>query len=372
MRFLFPLILLPLSLPTLAGPLTITKGGTYTGDWSSDDSSTPAVHVKTTDPVTIKNATIRSRGTLIEVDPGADLTVRNVTATGLIPTDADHYVGRFIDCRLFRRLIVEHCTVDHTSGIYLHQYGGDHSPTQTFKIRHNKSLNIDGRYGDGHGGYAAKEPYLVQFAQLNDVQNLANGEIAWNEIVNLPGQSAVEDNVNIFSSSGTPQSPLDIHDNYIQGAYPIDPKNASYSGGGIMLSDTGSAFVCAHDNQVVATSNYGIAISSGHDNCFHHNRILSCGKLPDGSPIPSQNVGAYVWNMEKKPDFARNTGHHNVIAWMKADARNDEWMPDAAPDGWKDNQSLDAVTAESEAGEYKAWQAKFKAAGMTVGAAEKH
>ena len=65
------------------------------------------------------------------------------------------------------------------------------------------------------------------------------------------------------------------------------------------------------------------------------------------------------------------TGHHNVIAWVKADGRNDEWMPDAGPDGWKDNQSPDAVTAETEAAEYKAWRQKLNAAGLAIGATEK-
>ena len=58
-------------------------------------------------------------------------------------------------------------------------------------------------------------------AQLDKVRHLAGVEIAWNEVINEPGNSAVEDNISIYLSSGTPQSPIRIHDNFIRGAFPI-------------------------------------------------------------------------------------------------------------------------------------------------------
>ena len=70
----------------LLSTLVITKGGTYSGTWSSDDPSTPAVLVKTTEPVTIENSTITSRGD--EIDSGVshtNITVKNVKGYGLNP-----------------------------------------------------------------------------------------------------------------------------------------------------------------------------------------------------------------------------------------------------------------------------------------------
>ena len=107
--------------------------------------------------------------------------------------------------------------------------------------------------------------------------------------------------------SGTPDSPISIRENYIQGAYTIKPwqKNETrdgwsygwgFSGGGIMLGDgkdSDSAtrdptYVRARDNVVIDTTNYGIALAAGHDLLAHDNRILSTGRLPDGRFIAAQ------------------------------------------------------------------------------------
>ena len=69
------------------------------------------------------------------------------------------------------------------------------------------------------------------FVQLSQVQHVPGIEIAWNQVINQPGNSRVEDNINIWESSGIPSSPILIQDNYIQGAYTIDPSQGSYSDG---------------------------------------------------------------------------------------------------------------------------------------------
>ncbi len=48
-----------------SGPIVITEGGTYSGNWQSTDAKTPAVTVSTTAPVVIENSHIRSAGNLI-------------------------------------------------------------------------------------------------------------------------------------------------------------------------------------------------------------------------------------------------------------------------------------------------------------------
>ena len=70
---------------------------------------------------------------------------------------------------------------------------------------------------------------LVQFVQLDEVQNVPGIEIAPNQVIDKPGKSRVEDNINIYLSGGTAASPILIHDNYIQGAYTINPAQGSYS-----------------------------------------------------------------------------------------------------------------------------------------------
>jgi hypothetical protein len=61
-----------------SGPIVISEGGTYSGNWQSTDARTPAVTVTTTAPVVIENAHIRSVGSLIKTTmAGSNLTVRN-------------------------------------------------------------------------------------------------------------------------------------------------------------------------------------------------------------------------------------------------------------------------------------------------------
>ena len=293
----------------------------------------PAITIKTTEPVLILNSTVRGRGDLIKtaVD-GANVTIRNMRGYGLNPNVFGQAPGRFLKAERFKNVVVENSYMEGTSGIYVYDYRGNFSAGETVRVLRNKALNIDGRLSDGRGGFldfnertrisdgfTERGFKRVQFLQLNQVRNLPGIEIAWNQVVNEPGKSRVEDNVSIYRSSGTQASPIAIHDNYIQGAYTIKPWQSdysdgvwkykwSYAGGGIMLGDgEGAAFVKAFNNQVVSTTNYGIAIYSGHDMEFFNNRVLSSGLLPDGRTIARQNVGVYIWDgKDSGPDSFYN------------------------------------------------------------------
>jgi hypothetical protein len=385
-----------------AGPpvLTITRGGTYTGTWSSDEPNTPAVTVRTAEPVVICRSTINGRGTLIAVEAAhANVTVLDCVGTGLNPNVAGRSPGRFLSAESFERVVVDHCRLDHTAGIYLLTNAG-HAPGAV-RITCNAAANIDGRKSDGHGGWLdfnsrtslhdghGENGYeVVQFVQLDKVRG-PDMEIGWNEVVNQPGQSRVEDNVSVYESGGTAGHPLLIHDNYVQGAFTVDPargnaKDAdwsydwSYSGGGLMLGDgpamtvdAASSFVVAVDNVVVGTSNYGIAVAAGHDITFDRNRIVSSGHLPDGRLVAAQNVGAYVWDGGRgkaRGTFFGNGGTDNVIGWSKGGGRNDSWTPDATP--WAKTDRLpNPVTPADEAAAHADWRTRATKAGVTVGPA---
>jgi hypothetical protein len=381
-----------------AGPLVITRGGTYSGTWSSDDPETAAVTVRTAEPVVIDRSTLHGRGTLIAVvAEHADVTVRDTVGTGQNPGVAGRPPGRFLTAESFDRVVVEHCQLDHTAGIYLLTNAG--RATGAVRVIANRATDIDGRLSDGRGGWLdfndrksnrdghVEHGYaVVQFLQLDKVR-AAGMEVAWNEVVNEPGQSRVEDNVSVYDSGGTAVSPLLVHDNCVRGAYTVDPARRdardadwsydwSYSGGGLMLGDgpartagTAPAFVRATDNVVVATANYGIAISAGHDITFDHNLLVSAGVLPDGRPVAAQNVGAYVWDAghgKGRGTFFGDGGTDNVIGWAKGAGRNDSWTPDATV--WARNRPLRGpVTPADEAAAADGWRARAAAAGVTVG-----
>ena len=369
---------------TYSGPITITKGGTYTGNWQSLDPEKAAVTISTSEPVIIQNANIQSRGALIRSRYAkANVTVRNTRGVGLnpgLPASDRAAPGYFLHLEEFQSAVVENNELVGTAGIYLRKYLGDAAKGQTVRILRNRALNIDGRYSDGPTGFSDTGYARVQFVQFNDVRHIAGAQIAWNEIINEPGKSRVEEVINMYVSSGTAQSPVLIHDNYIQGAYPNVPTAATYGGGGIMLGDGASsnkedaaAYLQAYNNQVISTTNQGIAIAAGHDIAAYNNRVISSGLLPDGTPIPAQNVGVYVWDLHgdrARGTFYNNSMRGNVVGWARPmrspTASNDFWFPHCTD--CTGNTSVRApITRAMEAQEFGRWQEKLRSSQVVVG-----
>ncbi|UQN09757.1 hypothetical protein [Deinococcus sp. QL22] len=376
---------------TYSAPITITKGGVYSGNWQSLNPDQPAVTVSTSEAVIIENSNIQSRGPLIRSRyVKANLTVRNSRGVALNPGLAASFrrtPGYFVHLEDFQNARIENNELIGTSGMYFYKFLGDSTIGHTIKILRNKALNIDGRYSSGPDTFSPTGFYRVQFTQFNDVKNISNAEIAWNQIINEPGKSRVEENINMYVSSGTPNSPIIIHNNYIQGAYPTNPATDTYGGGGIMLGDgqgstvgKASAFLRAYNNQIISTSNQGIAISAGHNNEAYNNRVISSGLLPDGRRIASQNVGIYIWDLhgdKARNTFFNNVMYGNVVAWAQpaksATAQNPFWFPNCdaearSPKSCKNNTTIaGVVTRAMEAQEFDRWQAKLRASNVTIG-----
>jgi hypothetical protein len=306
-----------------------------------------------------------------------NITIKGTHGWALNPNVSGRSPGRFLDSENFDNIDVENNTMVGTAGIEMGFYVGNGTASNTVKVLKNNALNIDGRWSDGNGGYqtGADANDLVQFAQFNQCFNMTGVEIAWNQVVNQPGQSRPEDNISVFQSSGTTASPMLIHDNYIQGAYPADAANDdSFTGGGIMLSDgfTGSAAtatgnVQAFNNIIISTANYGIAISSGHNDTAYNNTIISSGLLPNGQKIASENVGIYIWNQSGDPNWGNNQEYGNTIGWMGPSGRNDSWTPNAS--GKTGDTALSGTIAlAQEQSYYSVWVQKVSTSGFTIGA----
>ena len=83
-------------------------------------------------------------------------------------------------------------------------------------VNYNLAVNI-GRYPHPTEGNCC-----VQFLQLNNIVT-PHGQVGWNHTRNLPGQSGVEDNINLYISGGTDSTHrIDVGHNLIDGAYPRD------------------------------------------------------------------------------------------------------------------------------------------------------
>jgi hypothetical protein len=383
-----------------SGPITITKGGTYTGNWQSLDPNVPAVTVDTEEPVTIQNCNLRSRGHLIA--HGRDhvkLTVRGCRGLGLNPNIAGQSAGRFVFLVTPDYAIIERNYFKQTGGIWIINYGGNFTPKHTIKVRYNRAVNIDGRHSDGNGGYrkGIKDWDKKSFMAFNNQVAVPAMEVAWNEVINYPYQSAVEDVISGYESGGVATSPLRIHDNYIQGAYGNDPLNPAapgedgfYSGAAMQLGDNYSnkdlGYTLAYRNQVVGHSGAGIHISGGHDTKVFGNRVVSSGALPNGKRW-AWGGGINIWDYYKAIGqtngeyYYNNRAYNNitgVVFGVRADVagqkqRGDTWFPDCATNADGSSQCTgnkmlpDPITYQTEQNEYTLWQQKVSEAGVKIG-----
>ena len=332
--------------PDPSGPITITQGGTYTGNWVGSGIG-PAVKIATSAPVTIQNSTIKNTGAAPLIDanyPGAQLTVHRSTLDG-----AAGSVGKAVYADNFKSVRVENCTINFTWGIRLDaiQAGG------TIVVTKNRGRNMVRNASDPSHFFQA----------ANHAQQPAQIDVSWNEIINTFGQSGVEDVINMYGAGYAK-----IHDNYIQGAYP-DTLGGGYSGSGIML-DSGAHDNEVYNNIVVDTVNAGIGIASGWNNAAHDNRLVFDGRNDAGNLFAAANIGGYVWNYDGSASWNNNHMTRNTVGWVKANGeRNDLWFPHAPSSDYGTNSALpNPITRQTEQGEYQNWLAKLAANGVTVGA----
>ncbi|MFC6222994.1 Ig-like domain-containing protein [Hymenobacter artigasi] len=362
---------------TYSGPLVITTGGTYTGNYRSNDA-TPAVSIKTTQPVVLDNCIIAGVGDLIDAsNGGATLTVRNCRAYALPQTASNVRHGRFVEAVSARSLTIEHNYFEHTTGIDVYLWGGNGTAQQTLTVRYNKCLDIDGRMLNG------KEDWS-NYLGMNGVLGLVGAEIAWNEVINEPNESWVEDNINFFNSGGTANSHVLVHDNYVQGAYPYPATSPDYLGSGLITdgdvpsgntASTVSAFVDAYHNQFVSTC-AAINIAAGHDNHFYENRIVTSGLLPDGTRLQANYAAAGLWNAYNKPSsvFYNNDMLNNTIGFYFKGGNTpytnrQDTSPGACPTCTPTTHFPDRpLTLADEQAEWTLWQQKLQQNGITLGA----
>jgi hypothetical protein len=367
-----------------SGPIVISEGGTYSGNWQSTDVKTPAVTVATTAPVIIENAHLSSVGGLIKTTvTGSNLTVRNSLGVAMNAAVKGQPNGVFLSVDSPTKLDVENNYIENAQGgVIVHGYAGNRDGEQTIVIRSNRARNLNGLLSDGKGGYLPGEGAnrsAARFVQFDTVQSVPGIDVGWNEVINYPGHSLVEDNIDVYRSGGTPNRPLEIHDTYIQGAYPYRAAQDAYTGGGIKTdAKTGDsaqevpAFNSIHDNQVVGTVSYGIEFTAGHDNVAFNNRVISSGLLADGTKIAAQQTGMANGDASAVAlgSMYNNTMRDNLIGWTcrKASCAAEGYR-NASPADYSTNSVLPTgkITLDTENNEYQIWVNKLASAGIAVG-----
>ena len=379
-----------------AGPLHVVAGGSYTGNWESQDAAVPAITVDTTEPVVIENCVLRGRANLITAGrTGVDVTVRNCRGYGLDSGIAGQERGAFFEAYRVGRLVFEHNYMEGLfEGIVLIEYGGAASGSPPVVFRYNRVRNLMGLYSDAQGGVQllgdlGNEGNGNHVVIINKLQQIPGAEIAWNEIVNDPYLSSVGDKINLYQTSGTAAAPIVVHDNFMRGGYGVIPTLPEYSGGGIITdggkgdsADTATAFVKIHDNQFVNAPNFGAAIDAGHDIEVYNNRAVSTGQFGAGEwmAAPYGN-GFVVWNgyHQSGSAFANNSAHDNIAGWvveltdnsgnrLPPPMRHDFYFPDCAAGGCTGNLSLgEPITTGSEENETALWRQKLVDNGIVIG-----
>ncbi len=367
----------------VAGPITITRGGSYTGIWQSNDPTVPAVRIATDDPVTLHDAVISGRGDLIEVtgtSKGANLTVSNVTGTALDPGVAGLQRGSFLSARKIVSLNVQHCTMIGVSfGVKVLS-----STLSALTISKNSGSNLEDRTSDGSGGLTTTRPDLGHFIFLNQSSVPAGADIGWNQMINNVGSSSVEDVINIYKSQGASGSPIHVHDNYLEGY--SSPSSPRYTGTGIIADGNSAspvtAFVTIEANQMVHAAGSGVEIANGHDITVRNNHVVSCGKDAQGHWIAMPFInGIVVWNYYGAPQFFNNTvqGTRGGMVRPAADgtpAIADLWARSTdlnATDSMGPNAFTDPCMAsgqlpsQAEDAERSYWAAKLASAGIVPG-----
>lgn len=310
-------------------PITISHGGEYTGCWKSDDPAIPAIRIlKTQEPVVIKNSVILSAGNAIEARMGgAHVAIRNVLARALNPNSENKINGAFLIADNPNQVELINNTMVNFGG-YGIWINGLNGRSGKVSILRNSIQNSNSLLSDGFGGYKKQgkdTPHSIILSNISDHDGAI--EIAWNQIINDPDSSYVNDTINLYRVRGTSENPISAHDNLIDGIYAANPtlENREYNSGCGIISDgaavsssTENAFIDIYNNIILNVSNVGIQVVAGHNINIYNNVIFSSGYLPSGRAIWGMNVGLSVYKLSySSATFQQITINQNTIGFLR-------------------------------------------------------
>jgi hypothetical protein len=332
------LLLLPVALNAATdawadNPLTITAAGTYAGDaWSSNNPNVAAVTITTSVPsgatVTITSATITSRGHLIDCQaPGINLVVYDVDGHGQNPHVAGKEKGDFVHMFVTPASVqIFWCYIESVS--HALELFGDRTNTTsaTIDFNHNLVRNIDGRLSNGSNGYQAT-PWASVGASCVTIANIRsdpNISITWNEVRNYQGQALAGDLFDLYDTSGTASSYIQIADNFVRGQFPNNDSETGGRGVFVMDGDVSkpnfpTQYVNIHDNLCVGCEGYPIYLYWGNNFNVYDNRVVTSMVDPSTGAY-YQSVGGGIGLQDATPPGSGWTStwhvYNNVVGAM--------------------------------------------------------
>lgn len=197
-------------------------------------------------------------------------------------------------------VLVTDCTFENVHGAFIAANGKGN-----IKFEYNDVKNVLGTLRGG-----AVFSNAVHFNGCNGPGN----SISYNAIENLPGEGSPEDNIALYRSNGTPQSPIMIKGNWIRGG------GRTGSGGGVNLGDWGGSYQIAEDNILVNPGQVGMGMAGGHNLTIRNNKIFS-------SRQPNSNVGLAIvnWTGAETGASYNITVENNDVNWTNKDGNQNLW-----------------------------------------------
>jgi hypothetical protein len=182
-------------------------------------------------------------------------------------------------------------------------------------VAHNKFLNMNPK----------NQVYMGPSVQFHTIVGAGN-RIHCNITDNVPGKSYPEDIINMYRSQGTSTDPIQIMGNKIRGGGP------STRGGGIVLGDSGGAYVLVKNNILVNSGSQGVGVAGGH-----HLQVIN--NLIYGRQQPWTGVGISVMDWNKLGCYSQTVKGNSVYWIYKTGFKNPGWNSGqcGAVTGWNQN-----------------------------------
>ncbi len=145
----------PWAKPVDGGPITISKGGTYSGLNVSGTIKTPAITINTSEPVSILRSKIQFSGVGVQSNcPGSRITIYACQFNGENPNLAGAFTEGAIDISDSGHpgyLAVTQCTIVNSGKVAVYVDGAPQGEAIT--IDRNWFINLQGSPSDGVGGW---------------------------------------------------------------------------------------------------------------------------------------------------------------------------------------------------------------------------
>lgn len=120
-----------------------------------------------------------------------------------------------------------------------------------------------------------------------------------------------EDQINVWSSNGTPSDPILVAYNRLRGG-------GSHTGSGVMVGDGSGSWVVARGNRVVNPWNTGVSVAGGNNITIEFNKIFT------DNPTEIIGEGMYIRNFSDRACF-NITHNSNQLKWLPDDWTTAGW-----------------------------------------------